>query len=688
MELNFFETVVNSVLSAILVTDRELHYIYANKRFFDIFGYTPETMSANQLSTLLIDSLGQDTIVEMRGSALEKGSSDDFILSVNHNDGSATKFITRCNTIMSDKYFMWSGTIVEDLLNSQRERTEALERLNIVVKRLKNQELMTNIALEGSGGFTWEHDIEGTYMKLGDTFETVTGYSPSLLGNSFERFKALLEKSSSDKNAERMISYLSGESDAFSSEYSIIDSNGNRKWFIVRGKFTDDTQRVIAGVTFDITERKLREKELSDMAYRDALTGLYNIQYLTSPQCSEDFKGDVSTSIIVADVMGFRKINELFGHNFGNLVLIHLVNVIKEIFENSLIVRVAGDEFLICLQSTSAEAAHLARKLCDAFSEPLTIDNQLVNIDVRAGAACSAESDENNIIRLFKNAEIALYYAKQSDQDRVYVYNRELRMELDDRIKLEFELHRALENNEFVLYFQPNIDAKSKMVIGAEALIRWRHPTRGLVSPLDFIPLAEETGLIIQIGEFVISEAAKNLKQWRDNGYDIFISINVSARQFSVTDFTDKLRYWIDYYELPSTSIIIEITESLMITDFTRISALLGDIREGGIKVSLDDFGTGYSSMNYLGKMPIDNLKIDKAFLDNVLSNNNDKAILESIITLAQKLGFYVTAEGVEKPEQVRLLEECGCDVLQGYLFSKPLPVDQFNDFLKINLGK
>lgn len=547
-----------------------------------------------------------------------------------------------------------------------------------------------NFTLTAANAFLWETDIELKTIKLSESFENFLGFTLSDVNGSFKKY---LDLTVSLENVnfiyEKFDSYIKGKSDIIHFEITVYNLKGEEIWLQTKGSFYNGDKKKICGISIDISEHKTQEKTLVELAYKDSLTGLYNMQYLTDGQYKLSDINTERIGILVLDIRSFRNINEAFGHEFGDIVLICFTEKLKKLVEDNTIIRVSGDEFLIIFEKEANAEFILskARNITASFDKPILIREQMIYLNLNIGIAVSKLIENSNIdiISLFKDAEIALYYAKRNEIENICLLNDFMRNELDSKVSMEFDLKNATRQKEFVLYFQPKVDAKTKKVIGSEALIRWNHPQFGIVPPMSFIPLAEESGLIISIGEYVIAETARQLSIWRNKGFDIFVSINVSAKQFLSPDFVDCVYKWIMRYALPPGSLVIEITESVFISDFERICDILQQLRANGIRVSLDDFGTGYSSLSYLGKMPLDNLKIDRTFLVNALGNKNDLSILKAIIVLAHNMNLFVTAEGVENLEQLKLLEEYGCDVYQGYYFSKPLPADKFIEFLGEN---
>lgn len=566
------------------------------------------------------------------------------------------------------------------LLNDLRREKE---KQRLLLEILQSQEVKTTLALEGASSYSWEYTPEADKLVLSKTAEQALGYPLEYFNQRHSKYMESLAFDYAPKTIKKLNAYINGETNIYTSEYPIVTASGETRWYLARGRYADDNgnKDVIYGVCIDITENKLHEQLLSERAYKDTLTGLLNNQYISDGLIKPSSDKFTNFGGILLDIRSFKNINEAFGYDYGNKVIKSIVGKLKEIFADKLLVKVSGDRFLAVFENTSIEELKdYAEKVIGEFGRPILADGQLIGIEFRMGIAIRRDAEAT---KLLKDTEIALYSAKESLTNDYRVLSDDAKLAFSKKVNMEFELRSAIERQEFVMYYQPAVFTTTKRIAGAEALIRWRHPELGVVPPLDFIPLAEDTGLIVPIGEFVIRESISQLKQWLDKGIDIYISFNLSARQFLSPQLRTYMRNVLEKHKIPQNRLVIEITESTMISDFEYVKEILREFESFGIGVSLDDFGTGYSSMNYVGKIPLSYLKIDKSFIENATTVSRDRAILESIVTMSRKLGFKVTAEGVETAEQVAMLEELGCDTIQGFYFSEPLPKEEFEDFIK-----
>jgi diguanylate cyclase (GGDEF)-like protein len=438
----------------------------------------------------------------------------------------------------------------------------------------------------------------------------------------------------------------------------------------------------------DITDRKKAEERLAYMAYHDALTGLPNRVTLTERlalDLSRARRRKEVVGIAMVDLDRFKEVNDTLGHAVGDRLLVAVAERLKGITrETDTVARMSGDEFCVVLadQRDEESVMEAGRRVHRAFVEPFDLDGQKTHVTASLGISMfpiNGDTEET----LLKNADIAMFRAKAQGRDILQVFSEEMSVALEERARMEKGLRRAVEKKEFVVHYQPEIDLRTGRIVGAEALVRWQTPDRGLVSPMLFIPLAEETGAIIPMSEWVIRTACAQAKEWQDQGYSPFrISVNVSARLFQQYDLAGALRDILGETGFEPDSLEIEITESVAMLNLESTLETLWKLNGLSIRVAMDDFGTGYSSLAYLKKFPIQLLKIDRAFVKEMDRDPEDRTIVKAIIAMAQALDIKVVAEGVEREEQLDLLKTFGCDLAQGFHFSKPVPAAEFTELL------
>ncbi|MDZ4725193.1 MAG: EAL domain-containing protein [Leptospira sp.] len=448
-------------------------------------------------------------------------------------------------------------------------------------------------------------------------------------------------------------------------------------------------KRRIISYGIDITDRKLSEERISYLAYYDALTGLSN-RTLFIDHANQALKNPSTIGNIFAfyffDIDNFKFINDSLGHAKGDMLLQMVGARLKRIMnEVDTVARFGGDEFAILKLDidSKGKAAEFAQKILDILSQPFHITGRDLYTTISMGIALSP-NDGSATQELLKNADMAMYKAKDLGRNNFRFYSPELIERSEKRLYIENSLRKAIQNNELSLFFQPQISMASGRVCGAEALIRWKHPERGWVPPNEFIPVAEDSGIIERIGDWVLEEACRNKKAWNQanlNGFNI--SINVSGKQLKRNSWAQKVQATLEHFQIKAEEIELELTESSIMENPEKSIEAFKYLSNLGIKVSIDDFGTGYSSLSYLKKIDADNLKIDRSFVIDLETNEDDQAICRAIINMATSLGMEVIAEGVETAEQRDLLKSIGCHIIQGYFYSRALPVDEFVAYVK-----
>lgn len=437
----------------------------------------------------------------------------------------------------------------------------------------------------------------------------------------------------------------------------------------------------------DITERKKAEEKINQMVYRDPLTGLPNRLLLNDRLTLALDQADASKQIIgimFIDLDRFKYINDTLGHAMGDRLLIEVAKRFEAcIGKGDTVSRQGGDEFIILWANTTTdEMIKKAQKIINLFTQSFLIQEHELFVTPSIGISLYP-SDGADIDTLIKNADTAMYRVKELGKNNFQFYTHEMNEAVTKKMQMEIGLRKALERNEFKVYYQPQVDVNTGHVIGAEALLRWHHPEWGQISPVDFIPLAEETGLIIPIGEWVLNEACRQNKEWQNLGYPhLRMAVNISSRQFKQSNLIEIVSKALQDSGLEPQYLELELTESI-IQDSKYAIETMHKLKTMGIFLSIDDFGTGYSSLSYLKLFPIDSLKIDQSFTRNMFENTKDAALIHTIITMAHNLDLKVIAEGVETEEQLQFLLQRHCNEAQGYLFSRPIPALEMTGMIK-----
>lgn len=440
----------------------------------------------------------------------------------------------------------------------------------------------------------------------------------------------------------------------------------------------------VVGTAIDISERKETEKVIEHMAYYDYLTQLPNrrlFQKKVNETIIQSKEEEITFAIMFIDLDRFKNVNDSMGHSTGDQLLRLVGERLKEsVRKDDIVSRHGGDEYAILLPSaTPSEAEKIAERIIEDLTRPFSFNNIEVFVSSSIGISIYP-NDGTNYETLTGHADSAMYLSKESGKNNFQFFTKSLHQEIIEKAILERELRKALKKEQFTLHYQPQINLNSGKLTGLEALIRWHHPSKGLISPADFIPIAEETSLIGLIGQWVLETACRQVKKWQDEGLaPIQISVNVSIQQFKQASFVEQVKSILKKTKLEAKFLNLEITES-MTSDVHNCQTTLQELRVAGINVSIDDFGTGYSSLSYLSKFPITHLKIDRIFVKELTKSN--RAIVKTIISLAKNLDINVIAEGVETEEQAHFLKELNCDEVQGYFYSKPLASDQIKSLL------
>jgi diguanylate cyclase (GGDEF)-like protein/PAS domain S-box-containing protein len=433
----------------------------------------------------------------------------------------------------------------------------------------------------------------------------------------------------------------------------------------------------------DLTQRKKAEKTIKYMAYYDVLTGLPNRNMVRKHLNSALSNGKATLAVLFLDLDRFKIINDTKGHRVGDLLLkvvaTRLKNAVKE---QGLVSRQGGDEFIIVLKDFGKEqVVEVAERILNEFNEGITIEGQEFFVTPSIGISMAPEDgqDEETLI---KHADTAMYLAKDRGKNNYQFYTDKLHGLSSRKMELENGLRKALEQNQLMLHYQPQVNLETGKIIGVEALVRWVHPEKGIISPAEFIPMAEETGLIVPLGKWVLEKAAAQNKAWQKKGYSpIPMSVNISVRQLQEDTFIDCVKRVLIDTQLAPNYLDFEITESVM-QNSEKTAMILDELKELGITLAIDDFGTGYSSLSLLKHFPIDKIKIDKSFVDDIIHHSNQGAMVKTIIDMGHNLKFSVIAEGVEEKEQVEFLLKNGCMIGQGYHFSRPLSVEAMEELL------
>ncbi len=558
---------------------------------------------------------------------------------------------------------------------------------------LRETEERWKLALDSTGDGVWDWDIPSGIEIFSKRFMEMYGFGESELASNTNQFDARTHPEDIEQLLRNRQAHLDGLTPTYVNEHRIQCKDGSWKWILSRGMvISRDAQgkpvRMI-GTHTDITSRKHSEALIWQQANFDALTGLPNRRMLRD-RLEQDIKKcrrEAShLAILFIDLDHFKEVNDTLGHDNGDLLLIEAAGRIRAcVRETDTVARMGGDEFTVVLPelSDAASLERIIQAILDAMATVFELVTGQVFVSASIGITMYPE-DATEVENLFKNADQALYAAKGAGRNRFSFFTPALQEAAQTRGRLTHDLRDGLTHNQFLMVYQPIIELATGAIYKAEALIRWQHPTRGLISPAAFIPIAEASGLIIDIGNWVFMQAATQAKRWRSLMHPNFqISINKSPVQFHHVSAGHSA--WLDHLKalgLPGGAVAVEITEGLLLDANAVVTHKLIELRDAGIQVSLDDFGTGYSSLSYLQRFEIDYIKIDQSFVRHLVPASTDLALCKAIIVMAHALGIKVIAEGIETAGQRDLLAAAGCDYGQGYLFARPMPVKEFETFM------
>ncbi|WP_147821506.1 two-component system response regulator [Salidesulfovibrio onnuriiensis] len=590
------------------------------------------------------------------------------------------------------------NTFVE-LHRKRRGLEEATKRLETMVEELQ----ISKRALEESErryrtvadyNYDWEswYSSDGNPLYISPSCERISGYPPEKFMNDPDFLEQTIHRD--DLELWRKFNTGSDPETDESLDFRIFNKNNRMRWLsLVRRPVSDEKGHPLGVRTSmrDITSRKLIENRVEHQALHDPLTGLANRTLLLDRVRQAMARAQRLHKYFAIVFMGldrFKVINDSMGHSFGDKLLVTIGGRLREnVRRQDTVSRFGGDEFVVLLEELDSvdQAKHIVESISDITKEPLNIDGREVRITASIGLDVARDDQQEPHDRI-QNAHIAMYNAKEGGKDRVSIFNHKMRDKAVKEMTIENELRRALDENQFEMYYQPIFDLGTMKLFGFESLVRWNHPERGMVGPGEFIHIAEETGLIVDLGRWVLEDATNTMRRWQDElpqAKGLSIAVNISAKQFRKASLVDSVRSILEKTGLPPECLKLEITETVVMVDASDSVLKLDMLKDLGVILSIDDFGTGYSSMSYLQKFSIDQLKVDLSFVQRLDVDPESIEIVRAIINLAHGLSLRVVAEGIENRQQLNLLYSLQCDYGQGYLVSRPLPVAQAEEFIR-----
>lgn len=668
--------ILNSTLDGYILTDKDGNFLDVNPAYCRLTGYSRGEL----LSKNIVDLEVHENKVEMLQNIheiVQTGTHLRFETKHRHKRGRNIDLDLSLGVMkQNDERFM---VIFARDIREQKEKERQL--------------LQSATVFENSSEGIVVSDAKPEIINVNPAFTRITGYSKEEVLGKNPRF---LESQRSDRAFYEKVWSIVEEIGQWQGEVWNRRKNGEDypEWLSI-SSVKDSKNRIVnyIGVFSDISKIKKTEDELRFLAHHDSLTQLPN-RVLLNERLEHSLeraqRKDENLAVLYLDLDRFKEVNDGFGHPYGDKLLQEVaVTLSKMLRDEDTIARVSGDEFVIVLEDIRSpnDIAIIAQKILTELSSPMVLHEHEITITVSIGITVSP-SDGNDVVTLLKNADTALHRAKELGRNSFEFFSADMATSSFEMLFLHSALHNALTNGEFILHYQPQFDMKSGKILGSEALVRWNSPAMGLVSPARFIPIAEDTGLIVPLGDWILVQACRQMKQWLDEKRAVsYVAVNVSGRQLSHGNIVQSVQEALAQTGLDAKHLEIEITESVIMKDELYIG-ILRDLQELGIRLSIDDFGTGYSSLSRLKNMPISKLKIDQSFVSGIPEDEDDMKITQAVIGLAKSLGLDVIAEGVETKEQVTFLLEQGCKKVQGYLYSRPQTAEDLSKWLKKNTHK
>jgi diguanylate cyclase (GGDEF)-like protein/PAS domain S-box-containing protein len=558
---------------------------------------------------------------------------------------------------------------------------------------LKISEERYKLASEGANDGIWDWDLLANRIYYSPRWKKLLGFSPEEISDSPEEWFTRVHQDDLPNLKSNLEAHLSGLIPHFECEHRIRHSDGEFRWVLARGmavKGEFGNPHRIAGSLTDITRQKVNEDQLVHQALYDRLTGLPNrilfIERLDQAIKRSKRHEQPTFAILLLDLDRFKIVNDSLGHRIGDQMIVEIAQRLDNCLRaEDTIARLGGDEFAILLSDLHDpyEIIQIINRIQREVNRPVLVEGNKVFTTCSIGVAM-ANPETESPEAMMRDADTAMYEAKAQGGDAYMIFDKIMHAKAVSLLNLETNLRQALSKGELVVYYQPIVDAFTQRVVYIEALLRWNHPQHGIVLPNQFIDLAEDTGLILPIGEWVLREACTQLKKWQAAGMrNLKVSVNFSARQFQQTDLPSMVRDALLQTQLDPASLVIEITESRNFSQFEKFETMLWELRGLGVKISIDDFGTGYSSLSTIQRLPVHTIKIGQNFISQIGIHKENDLIIQSMIEMAHRLGLSVIAEGVETEQQLSILRKFHCDMIQGFHFSKPVKANELEFFLK-----
>jgi len=581
----------------------------------------------------------------------------------------------------------YAAVAIENAYLYEQAQQEILERKR-VEQALRESEERYALAVQGANDGLWDWDLRANHIYFSPRWKSILGLADEEVGNQPDEWYNRVHMEDVERLKLDISAHMAGLTPHFENEHRILHRDGEYRWVLSRALAVREQDGVayrMAGSLTDITDRKNAEQRLLHDAFHDTLTGLPNralfLDRLRLAVERAKRRKDSNYAVLFLDLDRFKDINDTLGHMLGDQLLVAIGNMLaKGLRSTDTVARLGGDEFVILMEDLSDLEGAL--RVADWIHEKLKTPIRVMEHQVFISTSIGIVSSGLNYARpedILRDADIAMYSAKAHGRARSEIFEPDMRVRISERLLVETELRQAIEREEFVVHYQPIVALDNRRIIGFEALVRWQHPTRGILNPVDFLYTAEETGLIIPIDRWVLRQACRQMKAWHDQ-YPIepplTISVNLSGKQISKPDLCDYIQHVIEETGLTPTCLKLEITENVIMETSLFTSEVFEKLQALGVQLQIDDFGIGYSSLSYLSQFPVNALKIDQSFVNKMSLDNSQLKIIQAIVMLAQRLDVVVVAEGVETEAQLEQLRELGCGYGQGYYVSRPLNTD------------
>lgn len=713
VQLGLSKEIIEKAKNLIIICSSDGIILMFNKFAQEITGYASDDIIGRSIDEIKFLNADTELGKRIHDAVSRKTVIHNFESEIMSTDGKTAHILWNIDTISNDDdsyYIAATGMDITnhkiaeskladsykelEMLYSELVTKEIEQRLqfdDLVAREneLRRSEERYRLAVEGVNDGIWDWDGKDGKLFMSKQGRNILGLDDNDEYLTIEKWFGLIDREDADRFIGSLNKYITEPQDKhFQIEYRIRSKKGDVKWIRTRGMAIWDESGIpvrVAGSITDITEQKLADEKIHQLAFYDSLTGLPNRALLNDrfniAAANARRKGR-NIAVFFLDLDNFKTVNDTMGHAYGDMLLLKVGEQLRlKLRKSDTLARLGGDEFIMLQTNVKdmSEVYRLAGRMLEVFKRPWVLDEREFYVTASIGISIFPH-DGTDLQTLMKNADTAMYRAKEAGRNNFQVFTQELNVHIMQRMEIENHLRKAAEKKDFILYYQPQIELTTGKVRCVEALIRWYDPEKGHMLPDSFIQIAEETGLIGSIGEWVLLTACKQVKKWHEEGHnDLKVSVNLSAKQFQNPQLYENIMATVEKTGINPQWLELEITESLSMRNLDHTSGILRLIRGAGIGVSLDDFGKGYSSLNYLKALPITNLKIDKTFIHGISQSSNQSKIVKALISLAHSMDLTVTAEGVENSSQLEFLKKELCDTAQGYLFSRPKPASDLN---------